>query len=168
MEELYFVGRILAKFCARIAGLQITKGLWFLQEHPYPSALYEESPWPRILDNPTVMMVVYDRCMAGLRVFSGPNKGMHIKKPPSIVTNTEELALPFRDLRCSQRHKHLTMKGQSKEFKRAEIWTWDEASRVFQGIKLLLKAMRTGHTSYNVFASFFPVKVLRPIGRTIP
>lgn len=167
MEELYLVGKALAIFCAKVAGLQIKKGLHFLQEQPYRSALYDENLWPTIFDHHSVVMVVYDRCMAGLKVVSGPKRGMHIKKPSSVVTNSEELALPFYDLRCYHRHEHLSMMGQSKHLKRAEVWTWDEASRVFQGIKLLLKSLRTGRTSYNVFVSFYPAQVLRPIEREV-
>ena len=66
--------------------------------------------------------------MAGFSVLSGPHKGLGNKKPSSVVTNSEELGLPFQDLRCTDRRQHLTMKGNPKHFKEAEVWTWDEAS----------------------------------------
>ena len=60
------------------------------------------------------------------------------------------------------------MKGNSKHLKQAEVWTWDEASRVFEGIKLLLKAIRTGRTAERLYSVFYPTRSLKPKHRIIP
>ena len=79
-----------------------------LQEQPHPSELYDEYPWPKLLRLcPQIIKVMYDRCMTGLSVATGPNRGMQIEKPSSLMTNSAELALPFRNLRCNCRQSHL-------------------------------------------------------------
>ena len=106
--------------------------------------------------------------MTGLSVVTGADKGLRIRKPSSILTNIAELSMPFENLRCNNRHSHLNIIGNSRHLKQAEVWTWDEASRVFEGIKLLLKAIRSGRTTEKVFSVLYPTKSLKPKERIIP
>ena len=112
-----------------------------------------------------VEQITYNRCMADLAVLTGLNKRMRIKKHSSIVTNSPGSALLFKELRCKGLHSQ--MKGNAKHLKNAEIWTWDEASRVKEGIKLSLKAERTESSSPNLYASFYSIRVLQPLQRHV-
>eukprot|EP00969_Alexandrium_andersonii_P222431 9823703-Alexandrium_andersonii.AAC.1 len=42
---------------------------------------YEVTPWPSICRDERVVAIVYDRCMCGLRVTSGPVSYTHLTLP---------------------------------------------------------------------------------------
>ena len=50
-----------------------------------------------------------------------------------------------------QQTAHLEMMGQSKHLKHAKTWTWTEANLILEGIKMLLKTIRTGKTSERMY-----------------
>eukprot|EP00969_Alexandrium_andersonii_P192285 8493147-Alexandrium_andersonii.AAC.1 len=77
-------------------------------------------PWPRVLKHECVMSITYDRCMCGLRVATGPNKGAFIRKRSSMTASCPELLYPFRDKICQGRHEHLRMEGQATDLRRAQ------------------------------------------------
>eukprot|EP00969_Alexandrium_andersonii_P045267 1987848-Alexandrium_andersonii.AAC.1 len=99
-EQLRTAGPI-ARLCGEVVGLQLEHGRHFIQEQPHPSSLYEITPWPSVLRDEHVMSIVYDRCMCGLRVTSGPDRGKHIRKRSSMTASCPELLYPFRDRKCS-------------------------------------------------------------------
>ena len=68
-----------------------------------------------------------------------------------MTASCMELVYPFHNMRCNKRHDHLEMMGQSKHLKHAETWTWTEANLILEGIKMLLKTIRTGKTSERMF-----------------
>ena len=102
------------------------------------------------------MSLVYDRCMCGLQVTSGPNRGMHIRKRSSMTASCPELLYPFRDKKCPGRHEHLAMEGHQADLRRAQVWTWDEAQRVAEGVQLVLEAQARGHCIVPVYPAFNP------------
>ena len=141
----------IAKFCGNIALIQLRKGKSFIQEQPYPSTLYEETPWPQVLRHDRVAQVVYDRCQCGLKADCGPNKGLAIKKPSSMTGSDSELLDPFRGLRCQHRHQHAPTKGSGKMLSNAQVWTWQEADRIIWGITNLKKRIeQQRHKAYPI------------------
>ena len=134
MLEKYKNGRPIALLTGKIAKLQLTKGLDFLQEQPFPSDIYTEGDWPEVLAQPNVEQVKYDRCCKGLRVSHGPHKGLYIKKPSSMTVSCAELGNPFRNSLCKGHHQHLSGDGHGRELRESQIWTWREAQCVVDGI----------------------------------
>ncbi len=135
--------RPLAQFCGLVALLQLGKDLHFIQEQPYPSRLYDVMPWPKVMRYQEVVQVVYDRCAAGLKVLNGKFKGLFLKKPSTMTASDPELVKPFQDLRCKQKHEHLSGDGHPKELSEAQVWTWEEANRIIAGIINLRKKLRS-------------------------
>eukprot|EP00969_Alexandrium_andersonii_P253563 11206953-Alexandrium_andersonii.AAC.1 len=50
------------------------------------------------------------------------------------------LFYPFRGRKCPGRHEHLVMEGRQADLRQAQVWTWDEAQRVAEGVQLVLEA----------------------------
>jgi len=135
--------------CGQVALIQLKRGLDFLAEQPHPSKLFDEHPWPQILKYPNVEQVVYDRCRCGLRVLSGPWKGYYWKKPSSMTVSCPELAYPFQNTRCLGNHQHMEGDGHPKELSQAQVWTWQEASRVANGVGEVVARHKRGYTIYE-------------------
>ncbi len=143
MLAKYNNGSKVARFCGKVALLQLNKHLDFLCEQPDPSDLFREGDWPQVMRRPGVEQVKYDRCMCHLQVSRGPFIDLYIRKPSTMTT---ELGDPFRNLKCLGRHAHLQGIGHGKEHSQAQVWTHNEAKRVILGITKLLKRSRTGYT----------------------
>jgi len=133
MLEKYKNGSAVARFCGRVAALQLSKGLDFLCEQPYPSDLFCEGEWPAVLKHPPVEQVVYHRCRCGLKVQQGQHKGLFIKKPSTMTVSCPELGDPFRNKQCLGNHEHLSGKGNPAPLSQAQVWTWKEAELVVEG-----------------------------------
>ena len=91
MARAYAAAAPLARFCGQVAQHQLDAGMHFIQEQPYPSRLYDEIPWPKVLSMSEVCQVVYHRCMCKLRVQHGPYRGFYIKKPSTMTASCKEL-----------------------------------------------------------------------------
>eukprot|EP00969_Alexandrium_andersonii_P315054 13918479-Alexandrium_andersonii.AAC.1 len=67
------------------------------------------------------MSIVYDRCMRGLCVASGPDRSKRVRERSSMTASCPELLYPFRDRRkCSGRHEHLAMEGRAADLRQAQ------------------------------------------------
>eukprot|EP00969_Alexandrium_andersonii_P347808 15378883-Alexandrium_andersonii.AAC.1 len=93
-------------------------------------------PWPRVLRRECVVSITCDRCTCGLRVGSGPRRGMFTRKRPSLTASCPELLYPFRDKMRPGRRGHLQMEGRATNLREAQVWTWGEAQRIVEGIQL--------------------------------
>jgi len=142
MCEKYRNGGAVARFCGRVARLQLEKGYEFLCEQPHPSDLFLEGEWPHVFTYETVEQVRYDRCTCGLRVLEGPHAGCYLKKPSTMTVSCPELGDPFRKRLCPGKHEHLQGLGHPKEHSHAQVWTWKEAELVTDGIL----AVRRSHS----------------------
>ena len=89
--------------------------------------------------------------MCGLPEAGGPNRGMYLKKPSTMTASCWELVWPFRNKKCIGRHQHLALFGQGPSLNAAQVWTWDEAQRVAEGIRLVMHAIRVGHSVVPVY-----------------
>ena len=168
--------RPLARFTGEVAMVQLGKrNNHFLQEQPSPSHLYEEQPWPRVLRDSRVDQAKYDRCKAGLKVLSGANKGLHIKKPSTMTASHPALLAPFRGLLCTNQHRHASdappgMEASRLAIKDSQVWTWEEANRVVEGICMLRRAVsvrpeRAYPINHDTVARAQPGGVPLPHGR---
>ena len=130
------------QFCGRMALLQLQHGRHFLREHPHPTSLNEEEPWPEVLGSPGVVRLVFDQCMVDQRA----SCGRLAKKATELVASSPLLVKPFEGLKCNGRHVHADLTGGKS--KPLQLWTWKMASLVVDGICLLkkatTKAMRAG------------------------
>ena len=48
------------------------------------------------------------------------------------------------------------MEGHSAELKAAQVWTWDEAQRIIDGIRYVQESQRMGHSVVPVYTRFDP------------
>ena len=79
-----------------------------------------------------------------------------MRKRSCLTASCQELVYPFRNCRCTGRHEHASTTGQGKSLHQAQVWTWDEAQRVVEGIRYLLESERRGYTVMPV------AEVVRP------
>jgi len=68
--------------CARLALIQIREGRYFIVEQPSGSWLYNESPWPTVLEHKSIVRVEIHQCMLGQKT----KEGLPAKKPYSWFT----------------------------------------------------------------------------------
>ncbi len=155
MTQKCKVGSAVARFCGRAARLQLHRQRDFLCEQPYPSNLYDEGDWPKVMLWPGVEQIPYDRCRCGLKVLAGPCKGLAIRKPSAMTVSCRELGDPFRNLKCLERHEHLQGLGHSKEHSQAQVWTWEEVDRVIKGCVAVVRRHRRGFST--AYPTYYPV-----------
>ena len=159
--------RPLAILCGKVALIQMGKNLYFIQEQPHPSRLYNVDPWPKIMAMSQVIQIIYDRCAAGLKVLSGRFKGWPMKKPSTMTGNHPLLLKPFEGLRCKHSPgEHLSGDGHSRELRDAQIWTWREANLIIAGIMDLRKWLRKSKGLFSV--RVFPIKCAADVASAQP
>lgn len=131
------------RFCGRIALLQLERrrrcndGSCFLSEHPHPTTLYAEKPWPTVVNDPTVKLQVTHQCMTG----QGPN-GLPVKKPTGFTSNEPDLLKPLVRYQCDGSHKHDT--PCNTPLAATRLWTWTLAHSIAIGVAKVVKKVRGG------------------------
>mgnify|MGYP003340745794 CR=1 FL=1 len=125
------------RFCGKAALHQLKHNRHFFVEQPWPTWLVREEPWPQVLRQTNVCSVHIDQCRVGQK---GPT-GLPAKKPTILLASAPELLAPFANLRCRGDHQHDQCWG-SGQLHKLQVWTWNFAERVVQGI-LKLKASRS-------------------------
>ena len=147
MAEKELAVRPIAEFCGQVALLQLKRGRHFIQEQPHPSKLYEVAPWPIVLGD--AFQVIYHRCMCGLKIKSGPHKGLFMKKPSTMTASHNTLVQPFRHLICNHLpEQHLPGIGNAKQLSEAQVWTHIEAERIVDGIVNLRRSMQLKSSAF--------------------
>ena len=94
--------------------------------------------------------MIYGRCRTGLKVVTGRHAGLYIKKPSSMTASHPTLLVPFRNLKCKEDHEHLSGMSHSSELAKAQVWTWQEAKRVIDGITLLRQVVGKTYVAYPI------------------
>ena len=132
------VDKPLAQFCGQVALGQLEDSYDVANEQLVGSSLYQENPWPKVLEHPRRRSVSFDQCQLGQRTTTGES----VKKPTELVASDDDLIYHFKGLkcgtfpkRCDGRHVQLT----GKEAFDARVWPWDFARRMSWGIIRLLK-----------------------------
>ena len=115
------------RFCGEIAKIQLSKKLHFIREHPHPTTLDLEPPWPDVLATPGVTRQLWDRCRTGLVFRDKP-----CRKTSEMVGSCPQIVAPFHGLRCNCTVQHAQACGDGSQA--LQLWTWDEAQRVVAGI----------------------------------
>ena len=132
----------LAEFCGRVALLQITKGRHFLCEQPQSSALFQEEPWPKVMQHHGTRRIVFHQCRVKQYV-----NGFLCKKATELVASSAILLQPFVGLTCQGGHTHAILTGGQAT--KAQRWSRNMCDRIAYGIqqlrKSLLKELRTSH-----------------------
>ena len=141
------------RFCGRAALHQLRKGRHFLLEHPFPSWLTHEEPWPDVFNHARVMAKIIHQCMVG-------QHGADFrpaKKPSMVVASDEALLKPFEGLKCDGEHGHTQTWGAPGGIGSLQIWTWNFAERVVQGIvNLKSKIRRTRKAAAALQEELYP------------
>ena len=173
--------RPLATLCGEVALVQMKKGLYFIQEQPYPSNLYYVDPWPAVfdirrpgmhaVDHPEyeVLQVAYDRCAVGLKVQTGRFKGMPIKKRSTMTANCTSLLRPFLTKQCKHHpDTHLPGAGHPRELREAQIWTWQEANLIISGVMATRKKHRKDVLINHDFQAFPAITCAEQVATAMP
>lgn len=132
------------RFCGRMVLLQLERrrhrddGSCFLSEHPHPTALYAEKPWPTVVGDPTVRLQVIHPCVTGQK---GPN-GLPVKKPTGFTSNEPELLKPLVRYQCDGRHQH--DKPCNTSLADTRLWTWTLAHSIAIGVAKVAKRVHGG------------------------
>ena len=116
------------RFCGELALIQDDGNRYFICEQPKDSWLFTEQPWPLVMMRPNTTQVVFDQCRVGLKT----KEGLPAMKPTVLVSNSEILLEPFQNLRCNRKHEHGHLVGGRAAA--AQVWTWDLANRLVEGI----------------------------------
>ena len=133
------------RFCGHVALKQILEGRFFINEQPDPSWLYQEEPWPRVMQHPSVDKLVIHQCMTGQKA----SCGLPAKKPTGLVSNSTLLLKPSRKFKCDNTHQHADLQGGKAS--PLKLWTWQLATALADGIGLLIRALRNNQDPNPVF-----------------
>ena len=87
----------LAAFCGKLVLRQSKLRRFYLNEQPYPSAMYEIEPWPEVRSLPDCHRIVLHQCMLGLKV-----NGLLRKKPTEFTSNSTIILGQFAGLCCDR------------------------------------------------------------------
>ena len=124
------------RFCGELALLQDDGNRYFICEQPKDSWLFTEQPWPIVMNRNNTTQVIFDQCRVGLRT----KEGLLAMKPTVLVSNSEILLEPFRNLRCTGNHEHGHLIGGRAAA--AQVWTWELANRLVEGVIRLKRHLR--------------------------
>ena len=116
----------------------IPAGQILLGRKPGPTWLTKEEGWWQLLTHSTVKTVVFDQCRISWRM-----EGALVKKPTLVISNASELLEPFQNLRCTGNHAHTNTWGQGGALSLAQVWTWQFAERIVDGIVKLKHRLRS-------------------------
>ena len=122
----------LASFCGKLAMRQSKLGLFYVNEQPFPSSMYEVEPWPQVRNLPDCHRIVLHQCCLGLKV-----NGLPCKKPTELTSNSKAILQQFSGLRCNGSHEHASLLGGNAHA--ARIWPHMMCSRLARGIELQAK-----------------------------
>ena len=150
------------RFCGYIALVQIQNNRFFINEQPNPSYLYQEHPWPKVLQHPTVMKEIVHQCMTGQ---TGPEGGLAYK-PTGFVANSPYLLKPLVPFKCDKSHEHEQLDGGKAD--KCKLWTWTLARAIVSGILLLKTALDLGYDGhyFSAVEDKAIVAVLYPVTET--
>ena len=118
-NDHYVEDRKDANFCGHVAEVHMQHSRYFFGEQPNPTTLWQEHPWPLVVQHPTVIRKVIDQGMLDNRA---PN-GQFVKKTTVLISNSETILAQFDDLRCNGQHSHYQPCGSSRTDD-MKIWPW--------------------------------------------
>ena len=130
----------LANFCGKLALRQSQLGLFYVNEQPFPSSMYEIAPWPQVRARDDCHRVVFHQCKLGLQV-----NGLPCKKPTELTSNSTVILRQFAGLRCDSSHTHAILLGGNAHA--ARIWPHMMCSRLARGIELQAKALKEARSN---------------------
>ena len=132
-------------FCGRVALLQLRNGRHFFCEQPSPTWLWHVDPWPQLGKSKQVLTRRIHQCKLGQ---VGP-KGLPAKKPTELIASAEELLTPFSSDRCQNDHQHDECWGHRAHLHGLQVWTWEFATKVVEGVVRLKARLRRTNQSWH-------------------
>ena len=133
-------------FCGRVAWLETTLQPFFFAENPWPTHLIHEGCWPKVLEHADIEVI--HQCMLGQK---GPHN-LPSKKPTACICNSKIMLSLFANIRCNGKHQHDTGWGHSGALAKQQVWPWQFAELVIEGIVQLIKAMKKAN-AYPAFGT---------------
>ena len=119
------------RFSAKVYKLQISRGRYFVHEHPQSATSWEVDSIRDLVDHEDAIKIVADQCMFGLTT-TIDGQVIPAKKPTGFLTNSWKVAERLSK-RCDKSHKHGSlMEGRAKK---AEEYPDELCRQICIGIK---------------------------------
>ena len=120
------------QFCGEIALLQLTHQRHFLREQPKGTTLNTIDPWPKVLENESVLSMMIDQCMAGQK----DDWNQPVRKMTEITASDEQLLKPLQRFACNHLPgDHGTPTGAA--LSKMRIYPWPLCRAIVRGIELV-------------------------------
>ena len=112
VREMLAEGRLHLNFMCSLYRRQITKGKYYLHEHPATALSWKEDVIEALARHPMSKVVSADQCRYGLVTPSedDPTQMMPAMKPTKFLTNSEMMASQLQK-QCQGDHKHQPLVG---------------------------------------------------------
>ena len=127
------VSHYLGTICAQCAMMQKAEGRHYFLEQPKGSDLFKMPIYQQLAYVTQATWCYMDMCMVGLR----STRGWLLRKPSELWASHEHLLWRFRARVCNGQHEHDTIEGG--ESKPSQIWTWNFARLLADGISDLIR-----------------------------
>ena len=120
------------QFCREIALLRLTHQRHFLREQPKGTTLNTIDPWPKVLENESVLSMMIDQCMAGQK----DDWNQPVRKMTEITASDEQLLKPLQRFACNHLPGvHGTPTGTA--LSKMRIYPWPLCKAIVRGIELV-------------------------------
>ena len=110
VDEQVTCGKVHLEFAMQIYRDQLSRGRYFLHEHPATAESWKHPGMTKLLSMPGVNAVVTDQCMYNnLTVDENKEQGLS-RKPTRFVSNSAAM-LEELSLKCDGKHRHIPLEG---------------------------------------------------------
>ena len=143
-EKKYHGAMMLLQILVDIYWGQVSRGKFFLHEHPATASSWDLPFVRELTEHPGVSVVSGDMCRCGMHLTEErDNQGTHLKKPTKWMTNSTLLAT-ILGARCLGGHEHLRLEGSHRTTQAARYPT-----PLVQGILNACRKMKGRMTGAN-------------------
>ena len=141
-EKKYQDGLTLLQFSADVCWDQISRGKFFLHEHPATASSWDLPMVRELAEHPGVVAVTGDMCRWGMRLVEerenqGIDQPVLVKKPTKWMTNCSLLAT-LLGVRCTGGHEHSRLEGSKRTLQASKYPT-----PLVQGILNVIRKWKT-------------------------
>ena len=120
------------EFCARLYGMQMDAGRYFLHEHPETASSWKEICIRKLLDRADVGTVVADMCQFGMEMKDDDGVMKPVLKPTRWLSNSPYL-LHALNRRCNHEHEHTNLiRGRARK---AQVYPHRLCTSILRGLR---------------------------------
>ena len=117
-EQRFADADCMLEFSMIVANRQIKANRLFCHEHPQGASSWRRRAVSELSSKNEVHLVTFDQCRVGLRTPSGDKP---LKKPTTLMTNSNAIQQLFSPLRCNCTEEHGIIQGNEMGYR---VSTW--------------------------------------------